>query len=665
MADLLSQLEHLNEQQLRRLLVEHLTRQKLGLYWEANAIERDAALNADVVLPRLVEEWSCSPSVPSPQPSPDGRGSQLPSPSGGRAGDEGKHPLPPGEGWGEGDFVYRNLIIEGDNYDSLRLLRATHAGKIRVIYIDPPYNTGNKDWVYNDHYVNASDRWRHSQWLEFLYRRLTLARDLLTPDGVILVSINDENRARLEMLMDEVFPGMRLGTITWRTRQGSNADQQCFLSVDHEHVLVYGNEGFSFNGFEKSYEMYGNADSDPRGDWRTSNLTLGFSYKERPNLYYPLQDPATGVVYPPNPDRIWVYASRDRLKEGQTVQTKTMEEFIDPGQIIFPKDQRVETWNTMDELLAAIDRGDVPKSGKSPTLRRELPNLEFWLGRPVGFGRPQFKRYKADLRNQTQPLSSWIVPTFEDGNYEAENSFVSSTNQEGARVVAEIFGDRAFNYAKPLSLIKNLLSQATQPNDIVLDFFAGFGTTGQAVLELNAEDASTGSAQVGQRRFILCSSTEANSKEPDKNLCRDVCAERMRRVISGYGGKPGYTPEQGGEFAYLQLDKVDAADAHFEIDAAHAFQLLALKRLSVVRAATAGAVQRLGRVEDCELLVCNEVNAETIATLAAWPQQHGAARLAIYSTRPQTLSEQLAARGVEANCYSLMDALLSGQRGAA
>ncbi|MDD4928976.1 MAG: site-specific DNA-methyltransferase [Gallionella sp.] len=652
-ANLLAELEGLNEQQLRRLLVEHLTRQKLGLYWEASAIERDAALNADLVLPRLVEELSCSPS---PQP-----------------------PLPQaGEGWGEGGFAHRNLIIEGDNYDALRLLRATHNGKIRVIYIDPPYNTGNKDWVYNDHYVGANDRWRHSQWLEFLYRRLTLARDLLTPDGVILVSINDENRSRLELLMDEVFPGMRLGTMTWRTRQGSNADQSCFLSVDHEHVLVYGNEGFSFKGFEKSYEMYGNSDNDPRGDWRSDNLTLGFSYKERPNLYYPLLDPATEIVYPPNPDRIWVYASRDRLKAGQALQAKAMEEFIELGQILFPKEQRVETWHTMDELLAAIDRGDVPKSGKTPLLRRDLPNLEYWVGRPVGFGRPQFKRYKADLRNQTQPLSSWVVPTFEDGGYEAENSFVSSTNQEGARVVAEIFGDRAFNYAKPLSLIKNLLSQATRPNDIVLDFFAGSGTTGQAVLELNAEDASTGSAQVastdstsspqagsaqvGQRRFILCSSTEATSKEPDKNLCRDVCAERMRRVIKGYGGKPGHA---GGEFAYLQLDKVEAADAHFDIDAAHAYQLLALKRLGVVCSVPEGAVKRLGRVEDCELLLCLEVNAATLETLAQWPQRTGAARLAVYSSRPKSLREQLAARGIEANCYSLMDALMSGQMGSA
>ncbi len=400
--DLLSQLDHLNAQELRRLLAEHLTRQKLGLYWERNSIEHDQALNANVVLPRLVPDWSHTP---------------------------------------EGCTEHRNLIIEGDNFDSLRLLRSTHAGKIRVIYIDPPYNTGNKDWVYNDSYVGVNDRWRHSQWLEFLYQRLTLARDLLTADGVILVSINDENRARLEMLMDEVFPGRRLGTIVWRTRQGSNADQQCFLSVDHEHVLVYGNLGFAFKGFDKTYEMYSNPDNDPRGDWRPDNLTLGFSYKERPNLYYPLVDEKTGISYPPNPDRIWVYASETRLKPGQALQAKSMEEFVRLGQILFPQDQRVETWNTLEDLLAAIDKGDVPKSGKTPILRRDLPDLEQWVGKPVGFGRPQFKRYKADLRNQTQPLSSWVVPTFEEGTYEADISLTSATNQEGARQVAQIFGD--------------------------------------------------------------------------------------------------------------------------------------------------------------------------------------------------------------------------------
>jgi adenine-specific DNA-methyltransferase len=605
---LLAQLDTLDAQQLRRLLVEHLTRQKLGLYWESNAIERDAAVNANLVFPRLVPDWSHWPEAA---------------------------PCP-------------NLLIEGDNFDALRLLLATHRGRIRLIYIDPPYNTGNKDWVYNDHYVGANDRWRHSQWLEFLYRRLTLARDLLTPDGVILVSINDENRARLELLMDEVFPGRRLGSITWRTRQGSNADQQCFLSVDHEHILVYGNPGFAFKGFTKSYEMYGNPDHDPRGEWRPDNLTLGFSYKERPNLYYPLIDPKTGVAYPPNPDRVWVYASASRLKEGQSVQAKTMEEFIELGQILFPATQRVETWPTRDALLAAIDVGDVPKSGKTPLLRRDLPDLEFWVGRPVGFGRPQFKRYKVDLRNQTQPLSSWVVPNFEIGNYDADSSFTSATNQEGARVVAEIFGDRAFNYAKPLSLIRGLLQQATRPGDIVLDFFAGSGTTGQAVLELNAEDG-------GDRRFILCSSTEATTKDPGKNLCRDVCAERLRRVMQGFGGKAGL----GGGFAYLQLDLIEMADLSFDATPAHAGQLLALREFGA--ALPAAALDRpvclIAGDAQTAVLLCAAVDENTIATLAAWPAE----RLAVYSPRPATVRNQLEQRGLSVNSYSLLDALLRGQ----
>lgn len=617
-AALLQQIDKLSAPELRRLLAEHLTSRKLGLTWERDAIAHDRALNADVVLPRLVPEWSHTP---------------------------------------QGCTAHRNLIIEGDNFDSLRLLRSTHAGKVRVIYIDPPYNTGNKDWVYNDNYVGANDRWRHSQWLEFLYQRLSLARELLTADGVILVSINDENRSRLELLMDEVFPGRRLGSIVWRTRQGSNADQQCFLSADHEHVLVYGNAGFAFNGFDKSYEMYSNIDNDPRGDWRTSDLTLGFSFKERPNLYYPLVDEKTGIHYPPNPDRIWVYASEARLKPGQTLQAKSMEEFARLGQILFPKEQRVVTWETMDELLAAIDAGDVPKSGKTPILRRDLPDLLQWVGKPVGFGRPQFKRYKADLRNQTQPLSSWIVPSFEEGTYEADANLSSATNQEGARQVAQIFGDRAFNYAKPASLIKGLLSQATRPGDLVLDFFAGSGTTGQAVLELNAEDG-------GMRRFILCSSTEATTKEPDKNLCRDVCAERLRRVIAGYGGKTGYTLAQGGEFAYLQLDKLDGADVALDATSHHAAALLSMRNAGVAPVEFAQeAIQIIAKGADWLLVLCTHTGAEVLNALHALPAQHGVARLVVVAPRPKAVALWLAERGIEAQALSLREVLTQGQDG--
>lgn len=364
---------------------------------------------------------------------------------------------------------------------------------------------------------------------------------------------------------------------------------------------------------------------------------------------------ATGIWYPPNPERIWVYASEARIKAGQTLQAKAMEEFARIGQILFPKDQKVVIWNTMEELLQAIDAGEVPRSGKSPILRRDLPDLEFWVGKPVGFGRPAFKRYKADLRNQTQPLSSWIVPAFEEGTYEAESNLASATNQEGARQVTAVFGDRAFNYAKPVSLIKGLLSQATQPNDIVLDFFAGSGTTGQAVLELNAEDG-------GQRRFILCSSTEATAKEPDKNLCRDVCAERLRRVITGYGGKSGYSLAQGGEFAYLQLDKLDAADVAFDARPEHATTLIYMQNAGVAPVNTAqAAIYMIAVSSDWLTVLCLDASAETVQALAALPAQYAMARLAVFCPRPKAMALLLAERGVEANTYSITEALLKGQ----
>lgn len=607
-ADLLARLDTLTHQELKRYLVQELTRKKLGLVWEADLFERDSALNADMVLPQVDASLSR---------------------------------------FTDGSTSSGNLIIEGDNFDSLRLLKATHAGKIRVILIDPPYNTGNKDWVYNDDYVNKDDRWRHSKWLEFMYQRMTLARDLLTPDGVILICINDENRSRLELMMDEVMPGRRLGSMVWRTRQGSNADQQCFMSSDHEHVLVYGNPMFSFVGVEKTLDMYSNHDKDPRGDWQSADLTLGFSYRERPNLYYPLIDPETGIYYPPNPDRIWVYASEARIKPGQRLQAKSMEQFISDKQILFPdKSQKVVVWETMEALLAAIDNEDVPKSGKTLTLRRGLPDLDIWIGKPIGFGRPRFKRFKADLRNHCQPLSSWIVPTAEAGNYETEGSIVSTNNVEGSRNITGIFGEKVFNYAKPLSLIRQLVSQASRPGDTILDFFAGSGTTGHAVLALNAEDG-------GNRKFILCSSTEATPKEPAKNLCRDVCAERTRRVMDGYGKTQGL----GGSFAYLTLAKIEEADLMFDATAEDAYALLCLRETGEVRLPEQSPAWIVSTSDNAATVVCPSGNEEALQAVMAM----GVDRVIVYTDRPDTMSQLLEDAGISAETHSLDSALRFGQ----
>ncbi|MBK9235794.1 MAG: site-specific DNA-methyltransferase [Rhodoferax sp.] len=316
---LLAELQNLNAPQLRRLLVEHLTQQKLGLYWESNAITRDAALNANVVLPRVVPEFSHTPA---------------------------------------GTTHHRNLVIEGDNFDSLRLLRATHAGKIRVIYIDPPYNTGNKDWVYNDKYVGANDRWRHSQWLEFLYQRLVLARELLTSDGVILVSINDENRARLELLMDEVFPGRRAGCFVWRVRSGGNDTKGALLSDNHEHVLVYCNEGFEFKGEGRNEAAYGNPDEDHRGDWQ-NDYPVG-ALRERA---------ARGVLQHCKPDTGNWYAPRPRLaflqlQTTEKPQADPIETIIAEKRILWPANDRTVTYTSEAEIRQAIKAGTAPKQFK-------------------------------------------------------------------------------------------------------------------------------------------------------------------------------------------------------------------------------------------------------------------------------------------------------------
>lgn len=611
---LIQGLENLNEQELRRLLTLHLTRQKVGLYWERNAIEHDTALNEQAVLPRLVPDLSLTP---------------------------------------DGCTQHRNLIIEGDNFDSLRLLRRTHAGKIRVIYIDPPYNTGNKDWVYNDDYVGQKDRWRHSQWLEFIYRRFELARELLSSDGVILVSINDENRSRLELLMDDVFPGRRIGSFVWRSRTGGNDSKGAFFSDNHEHVLVYANPGFRFSGDEKSYSIYKHEEDGKI--FYLSDLSKAHDHKERPNTYYPIRDPKTDIWYPCNPGRVWAYASKHRVTEGQKLRGETMEDLIDSGQVWFPPAQRIEVFKTYGALLTAIATKDVPHSGSTPVLTLDTPDLEEWVGRKIGYGRPRLKKFKDGLKNENSPISSWLTPRSEaDTAVSALNMPVVGATDEGSRVLKSIMSDKVFPYPKPPSLIKAILAQAAQPDDTVLDFFAGSGTTGQIVLELNEEDQ-------GSRRFILCSSTETTAKEPEKNLCRDVCAERMRRVIQGYGDKPGYTLEQGGEFAYLQLDKIDFADVPLDGTPEHATLLLAMQQVG----ATPVVVEKAGLVpiakaQEWLMVICRSEAKETLDQLCQLPALYKVTRLIVYAYRPKSLATMLSDRGIEAQVRSLTDVLTQG-----
>lgn len=630
-----AQLAGLNEAELRRLLVEHLTKRKLGLQWEHSAIERDKALNSDVVLPRLNEGLS--------QRNQDAK-------------------------------AYSNMVIEGDNFDSLRLLRATHANKIRVIFIDPPYNTGG-DWIYNDRYVGENDRWRHSRWLEFLHQRLVLARDLLTPDGVILVCINDENRARLDLLMEEVFPGRRIGSFVWRTRQGAGSAGGGFLSTDHEHVLIYANEGFEFAGTGRDETKYDNPDKDPRGAWGDQMLNKAHVATDRPEAYYPIRDPETDTWYPCDPDSVWRFASITRPQK-KKLQADPMEKIIEEKRVLWPTGPNAKTvsYDTIDALKKAIKGGSAPKGLRiyndleklremaptKPKIQRLLTYIEpmeAWVGRKIGLGKPRYKRFRSQLLHDAAPLSSWLVPAadkqlatdFEesDEDDEVQTLEVGATG-EGTALYRQIFGNKDFPYPKPLSLVLNLLSQATRPGDIVLDFFAGSATTAHAVLALNKSDG-------GGRRFIMCSSTEASTKHPDQNVCRDVCAERIRRVILGYGDTPGLP----GDFAYLVLDKFRPGDAALDARPEHVHAILGMRRSQGLMPFEQDEdVHVIGVTsDDTALVLVTEVKPGSVSALKALPFT----KLAIYSDRPHTLSEHMDDSGKKGNCYSIDHELMLGQ----
>ena len=635
-ADLLQNLAHLSAPQLRRLLTEHLTKQKLGLYWESSAIERDAALNANIVLPRLVEADSHGLDNIMATGTP-------------------------------------NLIIEGDNFDSLRLLKSTHAGKVRVIYIDPPYNTGNKDWVYNDRYVGTNDRWRHSQWLEFLYQRLTLAKDLLAQDGVLMVSINDENRARLELLMDEVFPGRRVGSLVWRTKDTGNDLSQRFSHV-HEHVLVYANSGFKFNGRATNRSKFRNPDHDSRGDWSPQPLTANKTLVERKNTYYPIQNPETGYWYPCDPDSTWRFASEKEIRQRlngdeaavraalEGLRSDTMESLIAQKLIYFPpcKPEDVMQFDSRAALIAAIASGTGPMlpKKKTPLLREDLPNIDFWVGKPIAPGRPSRKELwtAKPEAERLAPLSSWIAGQNEDvvalevDNGDEPVVLRSARGGVATEEIKNLLGSKAFPYPKPLSLIQGLIAQASRPGDTVLDFFAGSGTTGHAVLALNALEPDNPS-----RKFILCSSTEATAKEPGKNLCRDVCAARIKKVIESD------TTMANNSFAYLQLDKIAPGDAPFDTNCAQAFQLLTLRLGQVARPVPAAdrdikiLVHNAG--DGVLTVLCHKLTRAALDAMAALPCR----QLRVYSTRPATVREHFGALGREVESLSLARSLLHGQ----
>lgn len=392
-----------------------------------------------------------------------------------------------------------NLIIHGDNLHALKALMPHYAGKIKCIYIDPPYNTGNEGWCYNDNVnsplmkewlkknanpVDKEDMERHDKWLCMMYPRLKLLHELLADDGVIFVSIDDNEVHNLKLLMDEIFGEVNgLATFVWK-RRASSALADKNVSVDHEYVIAYRRWDFSsFEGNDKNYSSYSNPDNDPRGDWTTGDLTVGMTQNERQNQYYDLIDPTTGIVFPANPNRVWAYIP------------SSMQKLIDDKRVYFPTD---------------------------PSKR------------------PMLKRYKGALKSSINPISTWIInPKAKQGDEVI--SIKTGLNSKGTREIQDIFDEKIFNYPKPALLIKELIKHTTDANDIILDSFAGSGTTAHAVLELNKDDG-------GNRKYILVEM---------EDYADSVTAERVRRVIKGV---PNAKDENlkaglGGSFTFCELGK--------------------------------------------------------------------------------------------------------------
>lgn len=361
-----------------------------------------------------------------------------------------------------------HILIEGDNLEALATLAYTHEGKIDVIYIDPPYNTGNKDFIYNDSYVDKEDSYRHSKWLSFMNRRLKIAKKLLSDRGIIFISIDDNEQAQLKLLCDEVFGNKNfVADLIWSNQEGGGSSDSKLFRIKHEHIIVFSKDisQLDIKGVDITNEdRYKEEDeySKVRGKYYLQKLGMGsIQYSE--SLNYPIIAPDGSEIYPSDNNNgkkaCWRW-SKEKLNWG-----------IENGFIVIKKSKNIWTVYTK-QYLNCDNNGEI-------IIRTQ---------RPLG-----------------------IIDKF------------SST--QAAKLLESIGLSKLFNYSKPTDLIKYLIDRFVDFNPIILDFFAGSGTTLHATMQLNAEDG-------GHRQCILVTNNE-------NNICEEVTYERNRRVIQGYTNSKG------------------------------------------------------------------------------------------------------------------------------
>ncbi len=410
-----------------------------------------------------------------------------------------------------------NLYIEGDNLDVLKLLQETYLGKVKMIYIDPPYNTGN-DFVYNDDFaentedyldrsgqfdeegnrlvLNTESNGRfHTDWLNMIYPRLRLAKDLLTDDGVIFISIDDSEVQNLKTICNEVFGANNcLGTILWKKK--TNGNNMGFIPPVHDYIICYSRNIMAIKDFgypiteEFISKTFSNPDNDPRGPWTVSDLSANHK-----GPYFSITNPNTGEVHFPPQGRYWVFNEEEVKRR------------IADGRIIFGK---------------------------------------------TGNGKPVQKVFAENRKFGKIRAESWW-------DNKAMNSDATDEQKELFNVA------KVFTHPKPSKLIYHLLKISTEENDLILDFFSGSATTAHAVMQLNAEDG-------GNRKFIMVQLPEETDEKSEafkagyKNIC-EIGKERIRRAGAKIKEEnPMTTAGLDTGFRVLKLDSTNMKDVYYNPD---------------------------------------------------------------------------------------------------
>lgn len=378
-----------------------------------------------------------------------------------------------------------NFLIEGDNLASLQLLEKTHKGKIDIIYIDPPYNTGNKDFIYDDNYIGNDDCYQHSKWLSFMEKRILIAKRLLTKKGLIFISIDETELANLICLCNEIFNEDNF--VSLFTRNSSSGEKTSIYNINknQDYVLVYCCNSDEFKkskiikGVKKTFEEFSNPDNDPKGPWKKDSLLIKIDGGRYGYARYGITNPYTNITYYPP-----VYYDETNRKQWHYIE-ETFNKLKEEGKVVFEKQEK--------------------KNGYA-----------FYI-----------KKYLSEVQKEYSNVNSLflISPEYQ--------------NTKGTKILKDIFQkNNVFSYSKPVSLIQDLVALIDNSNATILDFFAGSGTTGHAVMKLNSEDG-------GNRKFILCTNNE-------NNICRDVTYERIKRVIE----KENYK----ASLKYMNVDFVPISD---------------------------------------------------------------------------------------------------------